>query len=751
MSFRLSFKKAITGALVFGLLLGVTPVQSLTALSEKNYASSINGSVIDESESGTVADFVERLYTVALGRPSEATGKAFWVKELENGNRTGGDCGVEFLCSEEMTKRNLSNEDFVEVLYKTFFDRASEPNGKGYWVGELNSNKKTRKDVVLGFIDSKEWCNVCATYGVKSGAPTAKATIPSKNATDFATRLYTCCLKRDPEQAGLEYWSLALTNLEKTGAGAAQLFFELPEFIGFKTDDKEYITRLYTTFMDREPEEGGMDYWMSKLKNGTSRREVMAGFASSPEFTDICKKYAIERGEIDMNAPEPKDPSITPTPTLPSTPRPTPPEGMEYYWFGNGPVTIKVFSASSEINTPVESFINADPEFGEKYTVWVQVKNNTSQEYETTLNAWLTAGGDTSPDIYTAEAAYVLPYTKGDFAPFAASYQDLIPNLEDKVKDGQIATYTTDVGVDQNNNLKGLCYTSSSGAFIYRRSIAKEVFGSDDIATVGKAIGSGTQSWDKFLEAAEALKNKGYSIISGAGDIYNVITTASQKPWVIDNKLYIDPMREAFLDLGKTIWDKDYSNKTDPWTPEWYEDLSGSGDKQVFGFFGPAWFVNYVLGNACGNTFGDWAVCNPNVGFWWGGTWVMANKQVLENGKKEAVAQLLEYITLDCSKDGFQYKYANGLLGEEKIYNCVPSQTVMAMSHSNMALLGGQDIFPIYNESIAYCSGRCLSFYDSILNSFFYEVVNKYSQGALTRAEALQEFKDYARECDIEI
>ena len=252
---------------------------------------------VGQPEEGTIADFVERLYTIALGRASEKEGKEYWVKEIENGNKTGADCGRFFLTGEEFMGRKLSEDEFIDTLYRTFFGREPEAEGKEFWLGELKAGK-SRLHVINGFIDSKEWCNICAGYGVKSGAPTAKATIASKNAIEFATRLYTCCLKREPEEEGLKYWSLALTNLEKTGSDAAQLFFELPEFIGFNTTDEEYVTRLYTTFMGRDPETEGMNFWLGELKSGKSRHAVMAWFSQSPEFTDICKKYGIDRGEI---------------------------------------------------------------------------------------------------------------------------------------------------------------------------------------------------------------------------------------------------------------------------------------------------------------------------------------------------------------------------------------------------------------------------------------------------------------------
>lgn len=271
---------------------GMTPVLTVD----------VNTSVImrapKRGEGPSIEDFVERLYTVALGRASEAKGKAYWVDEITSGRRTGGYCAEYFLTGEEFMNRNLSIEDFVETLYKTFFNRASEPNGKAYWVDALKKGTYTKAAVVRGFIDSKEWCNLCADYGVRSGAPTAKAERASKNATDFAKRLYTCCLKRKPEDAGLKYWSLALTNLEQTGAGAAKRFFDSQEFRDLKTSDEEYVSRLYTTFMDREPDQSGFDHWVKALKSGTSRMEVLRSFAASQEFTDICAEYGIERGNI---------------------------------------------------------------------------------------------------------------------------------------------------------------------------------------------------------------------------------------------------------------------------------------------------------------------------------------------------------------------------------------------------------------------------------------------------------------------
>ena len=249
----------------------------------------------EPSKGGSFEDLIERLYVVALGRESDPEGKAFWAKEVKTGVRTGGDCAKEFLISPEFLDKNMSTEDFVEVLYSTFFDRASEPEGKAYWVNALKTNTLSKEEVIKCFVNSEEWCNICASYGVKPGATTAKATMPSANATEFASRLYTKCLGREAEEGGLKFWSLSLTNLEVTGTQAAYQFFTSDEFMGFNTSDEEYIERLYETFMGRASDPDGMAFWMKELKDGKTRDDILYGFAGSKEFTEICNTYGIDR------------------------------------------------------------------------------------------------------------------------------------------------------------------------------------------------------------------------------------------------------------------------------------------------------------------------------------------------------------------------------------------------------------------------------------------------------------------------
>jgi len=351
--------------------------------------------------------------------------------------------------------------------------------------------------------------------------------------------------------------------------------------------------------------------------------------------------------------------------------------------------TINLWSFTDEVPTMVEKYLEFNPDFAAKYDVKVTIIATTDGAYQPALDQALAAGGADAPDIYAAEAAFVLKYTQGDASSFAAPYKDLGIDLS-ALETADIAQYTVDIGTNPEGNLVALGYQATGGAFIYRRSIAQEVFGTDDPTEIGARIGPG---WDKFFEAAAELKAKGYGIVSGDGDVWHAVENSSEAGWVVDGKLNLDSNREAFLDISMQLKEEDFYNDTQDWTDAWFADMKGEGAKGVFGYFGPAWLINYVMADNSGGsapgegTYGDWAVCEPPVGFFWGGTWVLANAA---SEKKEAVGEIINWITLDASEEGLQYHWANGTLhGEGGTKDSVASGAVMAKSDGSLEFLGG--------------------------------------------------------------
>ena len=405
-----------------------------------------------------------------------------------------------------------------------------------------------------------------------------------------------------------------------------------------------------------------------------------------------------------------------------------------------GDNVINVYAFTDEVPGMIDKFVESHPDFG--YTINSTIIATTDGAYQPALDQALATGGKDAPDIYCAEAAFVLKYTQGDASQYAAAYKDLGIDVDAEVAAADIAQYTVDIGTRGDGELVGLGYQATGGAFIYRRSIAKDTWGTDDPAEIGAKIGPG---WDKFFAAAEELKAKGYGIVSGDGDIWHAVENSSDAGWVVDGALNIDPKREAFLDLSKQLKDGGFYNDTQDWQDAWFADMKGEGAQPIFGFFGPAWLINYTIAPNCGGTavgegtYGDWAICEPPIGFFWGGTWVIANK---DTTKAEAVGQIIDWITLDCTEDGLQYKWANGTLnGEGGTKDAVASGTVMAMSDGSLDFLGGQNMFDIFVPANQFANGKNLTQYDETINTYWRDQVRAYTAGEKSREDAIESFK----------
>ncbi|MCR5521527.1 MAG: hypothetical protein K6F44_06415 [Lachnospiraceae bacterium] len=398
--------------------------------------------------------------------------------------------------------------------------------------------------------------------------------------------------------------------------------------------------------------------------------------------------------------------------------------------------TINVWSFTEEVPNMVKDYVESHPEFG--YEVNQVVINNDGGAYLPALNDALAKGGDNAPDIYTAESAFVLDYTTGENAGFAASYKDLGIDVDALIKEAEIADYSVQIGTrDSDNEIIALGYQATGGCFIYRRSIAKDVWGTDDPEEIQKKVGGGSGKWDKFIKAAKELSKKDYKILSGLGDLWLPFENSAKKGWIVDGKLYVDPAREAYLDVARELTDNNCMNGYEQWSGEWFNDMNKGS--RVLGYFGPAWLIGFTLA-ANSNSAGDWAVCNAPVGFFWGGTWVFANK---ETPIKDKVAEVIEWITLDSSKDGLQYQWANGKVKGQEGGDVVASGKVMEIVDGKSSFLGGQNMFDYFVPANKYANGSLMTPFDGDINFFFKEYAANYANGfSDDKAAVLQGFKD---------
>ena len=128
------------------------------------------------------------------------------------------------------------------------------------------------------------------------GKGSGRVNADTDGAAGFVTRLYEICLDREPEQGGLDNWVSNLTSGRITGSEAARGFIFSSEFSSHNYDNRTFVIYLYRALFGREADDAGLSAWTASLNGGDSREEVFNGFTGSDEWNSICASYGILPG-----------------------------------------------------------------------------------------------------------------------------------------------------------------------------------------------------------------------------------------------------------------------------------------------------------------------------------------------------------------------------------------------------------------------------------------------------------------------
>ena len=338
---------------------------------------------------------------------------------------------------------------------------------------------------------------------------------------------------------------------------------------------------------------------------------------------------------------------------------------------------------------------------------------------------------DEKIDLFLVEADYALKYVNTDFT------LDVIKDLgitQEDIKNQY--KYTKDIMTDSKGNLKGLTWQACPGGFIYGRSIAKDVLGTDNPDEVGKAL----SDWQKFNDVAKEAKKKGYFMLSGYDDAFRAFSDNMTKPWVVEDKIIIDPQIESWIAQTKEFTENGYNNKASLWSAESTQGMGGKG--KVFGYFGPAWFIDFVMApgslndqNAekkLGNgSYGDWAFCKGPQGFSWGGTWICGAKG---SDNIEIIRDVLKTLTCDAEVMTEIAKKSGDFT------NNIPAMEAVAASDYQNPFLGGQNHIKFFLDSATSIDKSCITQYDQGMSEKIQSAMKDYFNGKVSLDQAWANF-----------
>ena len=371
-----------------------------------------------------------------------------------------------------------------------------------------------------------------------------------------------------------------------------------------------------------------------------------------------------------------------------------------------------------------------------KWTINANENNNYQNKLDEALLNQDSAADDDKVDIFLIEADYALKYVDSDYA--------LDVKADIGLTDADLAGQSKDI-VSVDGSQRGTTWQATPGLFAYRRSIAKEVLGTDDPTEVQSHL----SDWDKFNEVAAQAYAKGYKMLSGFDDAYRTFSNNVDAPWVDGTTVKVDPNIMKWVDQTKEYTDKGYNNKSSLWDSQWAADQGPSG--KVFGFFYSTWGINFtLLGNSLetpvaeggkeevGNgIYGDYAVCEGPQPYYWGGTWICAaagtdNTDIIRDVMQKLTCDeaIMKQITLDTQD------YTNNEKAMEEIAN----------SDYASDFLGGQNHIALFAEAAKKIDMSNAGPYDQGLNESLQNAFKDYFTGTVDEDTAKANFETAIKE-----
>lgn len=372
--------------------------------------------------------------------------------------------------------------------------------------------------------------------------------------------------------------------------------------------------------------------------------------------------------------------------------------------------TLEVWSSGEELGRFVEGFNELYPDV----TVNITVVPNA--DFLAKLTPTL-ASGQGAPDIFTGESDYVKYLVD-------SGYWDDLKAEPYNADTSDVWDYVVSVGTDDGGTLRALSFQASPGSIMYRRDIARDVLGTDDPDEVAAML----TDESAMLDVAAKLKESGIKMFASWQDIFNMDFSNRAEPWVVDDKLVIDESMLSFMDTAKTITDNGYDLGVDPWAPEW---IAAVDSADTFCYVLPSWGYQSVVKPGAVETAGEWAMCQGPIPYVKGGTWLGIYK---DSPNKDLAWAFLSYC---CLNSEAQQAYAT----EYGEYVSLKSADEALAEGPGEDVLGGQNPFAFYNAQMELLPADLMTAYDGTINNAFLSATKNYATGAMTKDEAIAQFK----------
>ena len=391
---------------------------------------------------------------------------------------------------------------------------------------------------------------------------------------------------------------------------------------------------------------------------------------------------------------------------------------------------VVVWSFTDELQDMMPMFEEAYPNVKVEFTVIP----NQDEVYLNKINTTLRSRSAT-PDAFTGEAAYYKQFVD---AGYWEPISDAPYNAEDLMSD--LIPYVPNSSRNADGKITALSWQATPGALFYRRSIAKDVLGTDD----PDAVSEWTSDLSKFYKLGEKVKdtyNGDKYLLAGYSDMSEFIFNLRDQPYIVDNKLIIPEGLLDYMKIAKDMRDNGIESGTTTWQPPWFSSMA---DGSVMCYILPTWGLHYVLkpnaepeaneGNA--EFEGDWGVAVPPAPYSWGGTWIGINAM---SQKKDLAWQIVKYLGSD---EDFLEQWA------KKTGDFVANTKVIDKIKGDFAepFLGGQNHYAYFAKEAEKVDVSYRGPWDFQIQNAWGDQVALYASGNKSFDDAVADFKKAVKE-----
>ena len=386
---------------------------------------------------------------------------------------------------------------------------------------------------------------------------------------------------------------------------------------------------------------------------------------------------------------------------------------------------LRVWSFTDEVETYIDQ---GDYGYADTHrNVEVEYSMIPTDQFPIALESALRSG-DRAPDVFALDEAFVREFVEsGLLLPL----DDLYEEVKDKMED-----YPIKIG-SYDGHVYAMSWSMSPGAMFYRRSLAKKYLGTDDPEEIQKLFSDP----DKMLETARLLKKKSNGkcvLVTAHEDLYIPFLGMREKPWVVDGEFNIDPAMDKYMEICKIMYDEELDGRAGQWSEAWFAGMNDNlrdekGNKmEVFSYFLPYWGLQWVLKPNAPETSGDWAMCAGPSSWYWGGTWIAANK---DTKNPEVAKEMIRYLT---TNETFLEEIAKS--SGEVVCNIDVQDKIKG--YFAEPYIGGQNYYKAFCEYAKTVDGSLSQFTDQYMDSGFSGAVTEYRYEG-DKQEALEEMEDW--------